>query len=653
MAYPDYSVVIISITENGETTDFAEAFFNDELAKKYYYKAISEGKRAFYYEKPKPTRFSRKDEISLVENTEIGAESIDIEVDDVKQKIGEITEPISKFFEFQVESARKVSEIVRTGNIAVGNKIWDLWAAGERLRSKVLNSNQYTAANTPAFELTFSNKRIVGKHNGFGQVTLDITKLWPNEDEVTEIEPTQVVTEIEGVTVNLGSYIMRKVHDGTETGFKTNTRIDTWVPAGFQVLETETRRYLSNGNGWYTSTIKEETQPPCPNIGTVISSAFNQDLMYPIVIDSGLVEYVQIGYQYLVIRVGEQCENVTGLEDTWMPEGTVVYETEDKIWKTDGEGGVNQEDKQPDTGGGGDNGGGDNGGGDNPPTCPDYGTIIRTETVDAEQGQSTWTLDARSGSYIAYTVLRDVIATGFCEEQTQEPYNEFTPEGTQIESFVNDDYTWEYTVFVAASGGYDYTGRDLSSGEDYEGPYVSQIDGVALPEQYTFPDGDCPKAGYHKGESGGWIIRLTKEDGTQSARQETREVVVTLPQGVYLNRTRPSPNTMPTNTMLFKTGNKWTGRFIPDGSCNWLPEDSDSLQARTIPENLNTNAGWFTNNRFTSPTKYQWNLSYYHGQGQRTLSDVWENARVAFYLDADGNITVNFTPPPPKDLKSL
>ena len=43
--------------------------------------------------------------------------------DDVKQKIGEITEPIRKFFEFQVETARKVNQTVRTGELVVGNKI--------------------------------------------------------------------------------------------------------------------------------------------------------------------------------------------------------------------------------------------------------------------------------------------------------------------------------------------------------------------------------------------------------------------------------------------------------------------------------------------------------------------------------------------------
>ena len=58
MAYPDYSIVIISVTTGGVTTDYASAFYNEQLAQKFYDKAISEGKRAFYFEKPTPSKFS-------------------------------------------------------------------------------------------------------------------------------------------------------------------------------------------------------------------------------------------------------------------------------------------------------------------------------------------------------------------------------------------------------------------------------------------------------------------------------------------------------------------------------------------------------------------------------------------------------------------
>lgn len=61
MAYPAYSIVIVETTVSGTTTRNSTAHLTASDAKATYDSAINAGKRAFLFEQPSPTSFSRKD----------------------------------------------------------------------------------------------------------------------------------------------------------------------------------------------------------------------------------------------------------------------------------------------------------------------------------------------------------------------------------------------------------------------------------------------------------------------------------------------------------------------------------------------------------------------------------------------------------------
>lgn len=61
MAYPDYSVVIVEITNNGVTTPTAMVFSRAEEAKQTYDAYASQGNRCLLFQKPAPTLFHRND----------------------------------------------------------------------------------------------------------------------------------------------------------------------------------------------------------------------------------------------------------------------------------------------------------------------------------------------------------------------------------------------------------------------------------------------------------------------------------------------------------------------------------------------------------------------------------------------------------------
>lgn len=61
MAYPAYSIVIVETTVDGVTTRNSTAHMTASDARATYDTATNAGKRAFLYEQPSPTNFSRKD----------------------------------------------------------------------------------------------------------------------------------------------------------------------------------------------------------------------------------------------------------------------------------------------------------------------------------------------------------------------------------------------------------------------------------------------------------------------------------------------------------------------------------------------------------------------------------------------------------------
>lgn len=649
MAYPDYSIVIISVTTNGVTTDFAQSFFNDELAKKYYKQAVADGKRAFYYEKPRPTRFVRNDDQPLVANTEKGLENVPLAAGGAEQKIGEIAEDIRRWTApIAIANAFGVQEQLDAKLFKLGEETYGIWKGFNNFLRRALIGTTYTQYGQVVFQVTISNKRVTFRADGNGEfiVPPEIDKLWPNEGEITWTPPLdqsgiEVMIQPIGVPIALPIGIKRnkKVHDGTQVG-GTTTEEYTYVPAGLSIYETETKIWRSDGAGWYTLSEKEVTQPPCPNIGAELSRNFIQDIVYPIVLSDGLTEYVNIGQKYEVVTVGQNCEDVNGVLDTISPNGTIVFETETTYYKSNGEGSVYEEAKPTD--GGGDNGG-DNGGGGEPPSCPPAGEFIRKEIINDSMGQSTWSVGGQTGSYAAYKVVRDITADGNCGEQDGEQYDEFIEEGTTIAEFVDANNEYEYVVFAASSGSYDYyaTPIDNYTGSD-DGSYVTydpdlEGGGVQYPEGPT--NEPCPPAGqYTIGTSGGYIIKLT----SNSMLKDNKKTFVLPSHGEYGQLYYAASITATAKTDVYR-GQKWEGRELPDGNCGFVPEDPNNIGTTLYPKNINVPAGYYYNGwgkNNVGPTAARFGLQRYVGKD--TLgNDVFKTVFVYVRADGQGGITVS------------
>lgn len=349
MAYPDYSIVIVSVTENGVTTDYAHSFFNDELAKKFYTQSVSEGKRAFYYEKPKATRFTRNDSQPLKQNTESGLENqpLDSVENGQEQDAGELIEEIYKNASTTFTDAVGTVRTIQKMQLLVAKKYWDTFYVGPfKFLKKIFNRLVNEPSGLVIGTQIITNKKITWMHNGFGGVVFTIEKLWYDKDEIswtpplTE-NPIQVVTEIEGNTVSLGTKRNKKVHDGTPTGGVV-TEVYTWIPAGFIIYTSQSSNteYLSDGNGSYTS--RDTTNTNCDPIGTVYSQVSQNDIMYNLQNAGGPDESVKIGDILVEIVADGQCGENEVTRTYYFSSGVTVGEDEQFIYQTNGTGGVIQ-----------------------------------------------------------------------------------------------------------------------------------------------------------------------------------------------------------------------------------------------------------------------------------------------------------------------
>jgi hypothetical protein len=635
MAYPDYSIVIISVTTNGITNDFAQAFFNDELAKKYYQQAVSDGKRAFYFEKPSPSRFVRNDEQPLKINTEKGLEKLPISAGGTEQKISEIAEDIRRWTApVAIANAFGVQEQLDSRLFKLGEETYAIWKGFNNMLRRALIGTTYTPYGTIVFQVTKSNKRVTFRADGEGQflVPPDIEKLWPDKDEIEDSAPIQVLIQIATQpAVNIGSKIVRKTFGGVSAMDFTSEDIYTYVPNGNIILETDSAYYFSNGNGWYYSQNKEVTPPdpedpnpppPCPNVGAEIGErTFIQDLMYPIVTDTGLETYVQIGTQYSVTIVDEDCGHSPSVLNVYSANGNTVYESENTWWKSNGTGGVYTQQKPteeppPDEGG-------DNGGGTEPenPSCQQEGTEIRTSVLQSDTAY--WELAGNSGSYVSSVTTVKFYADGTCGEYQGTPEQNYAPEGQVIETFTEG--TMSYTVFVTmygnwshyASPSWDDTGDDWGPNNNSDVP-----DG-----NYDYPTNEpCEPAGTFK-VMGGSIVGSRRE----------RIITVPLPQGVYVNSTTQLGGAMPSNTISVRTGDQWLNRFVADGNCGWSPE-TPNIPATWKSPNICFPAGYYINKHTIQPNPQVWVFSEY----DKTEAGVkkFKAYRAYIYHDGEGGVTI-------------
>ena len=86
-----------------------------------------------------------------------------------------------------------------------------------------------------------------------------------------------------------------------------------------------------------------------------------------------------IGQQYDIVVIDEACEGVPSVLNVYYSSGATVYETESTRWKSDGNGGVYTEQKEPDD----DDDDDDNGGGDDGNNYPPLGTDLGVDPNDS------------------------------------------------------------------------------------------------------------------------------------------------------------------------------------------------------------------------------------------------------------------------------
>lgn len=342
MAYPDYSVVIISVTEGGVTTDFSKAFFNDELANKYYKQAISEGKRAFYYERPSPSKFNRNDQVPLVENVEKSLELLPVETPSLAGNNGQPTisrEDSSYSISFSVETALNAIENFQTSALKNGERIYNVYSSGWRKIREFIGI-EYMPVLTNAATLTFSNKTIVIKHNGEGGfIPPIITKLWPSMGDYVDGAPIPQFVEIESTQVQVGTKIVRSTYDGTQFGVPSQSELFQWVPAGtiIRTSSTEDGKYTSNGNGGYDF-VYDTT-------GTVYSQVSQSNIMFNLNDVGGPYQEFVIGTSFVELVANGQGQRIEATRAVYLPSGNLLLSTETTNYKTNGSGGVNSEER--------------------------------------------------------------------------------------------------------------------------------------------------------------------------------------------------------------------------------------------------------------------------------------------------------------------
>ena len=634
MAYPDYSVVIVSVTVNGVTTDYAQSFFNDELAKKYYKQSVSEGKRAFYYEKPRPTRFVRNDDQPLKANTEKGQENQTLQSVGSGQEVAgeDIEEDILKSAEAVFTDSMGAIKTIAKHNVLVAKKVWNVWFVGPfRFWKKVFNSIVNEPSDVVIGVDIITNKKITFKHDGNGGIKFEVEKLFPDKGEILLddainkfIEVTEFINPIA-----IGTEVKEKLFGGLSANDFTVRSIYTWIPAGVIVAENDTHILRSDGNGWVTMHIKEQTNPPpCPNVGSIAFESYVSDITSPVQFANGELSFVIVGYKYDVGVVNQNCDIDRSFDDRYIPAGTKV--AEDYMWNyfSDGEGSTTSGLKEGD-GGGGDNGGGD-GGGEDPPPCPMQGEVLRTEVLNTDGDIGSYELNGYSGTYRRQTTTREWLANGYCDEIAGNDTTEYTPQGTFITT-VPKDAGSEYELYVGPSGGWEY--REVPIWTDNSDERDGDIADPEVPD-IQYPEGPssepCPQRTQYPYGS---ISDFKLVSGWPTGGTTFVERNGVLPSGFFWRRD------MSATTMKFKTGRKWFGRQLHDGQCGYYAEP-ENAGMYNYPVGTAKEAGYFSTNAQIVQNPYEWPISY--TTGERKNGDiVWKTARCTVQHDGNQNITVN------------
>lgn len=664
MAYPDYSIVIVSITENGVTTDYANAFYNEQLAKKFYEKSAREGKRVFYFEKPTPSKFSRNDAQPLKINSESGQENVSIESldDGQEQGTGEVFEEIKLNIEYEVEDAYKTAVMVRRIEVKVATKYFDTFYVGPfKFFKKTFNRTVYESVGVIGVN-TISNKRVTFIHNGNGGFTCQVEKLWPDRDEVIDEISETLNFEIEGQQVPVGTRFIRKTYGGNGPQDFVQEYVSSYYNEGTAILETETSTYRSNGTGWYSVFEKtNENPPPCPNIGQIAFESFVTDLTFPIEKDDNSVEFVHIGGKYDVGVVSENCDIVSSMEDRWRISGTKVSEDDTYNYFSDGNGGTTKELKPVDDNGG-DNNGDNNGDTEYPPyPCVSEGTYIRTEILvrDADFRPYGAGLPNMSnlGTYRASTTTLDWVADGNCGEKPDDEKLIWTPAGTWIAThagtgpyyadaniefytLANGDYSWRIRKKEVDDDDVlneDGNPVDPPVPDNPEPPSKPTPPIEPIPPTPPEPEACHTKTEYPYSSDSDF---KTKGGAIVSSGSVVVERSAVLTNGFYWSRSTSD------NTRKFITGKQWKGRQLhaggergSDGNCQFYNEPEGGLGSLTYPAGTAKDVGYFSAKSTVVQYPYEWPINWTDGKLVNGVY-VWKTARCTVYHDGKQNVKV-------------
>lgn len=657
MAYPDYSIVIVSVTENGVTNDYANAFYNDNLAKKYYEQAVGEGKRAFYFEKPLPSKFVRNDLQPLKVNTEKGQENVaqpslnsgelvpnGVEIEEIKIDIS-----------LTVQDSKNVNITVTKKDVFVGTKLYDTFLIGpQKFFKKLYRSTTYEPVGLIGVE-TRTNKRITFTHNGSGGYTHQVEKLWPNKDETQDTEGGPIIIQIEEQDFTVGSKILRKTFRGNSAQDFISEFVNSYITVGTTILETDFKVYRADGMGWYSVYDKPNSNQPCPNVGEVKNSFFLSDLVSPITKEDGLTSFVLVGYKWNDVVVDSECNDRDTEVDRYKPAGTKVDEDSTYDYFSDGQGGTTRTLKVVDEGGGGNDG--NNGGPENPPPCPPEGTIIRTEKKEGSEvfrpwgnsyyqvvyglNPNDWT--GGGGQYLSHWTVVNIVADGNCGEEEVEEGKEYTPSGTVFATVIGTGMASDYIIewFV---DGYEYNNRKIpKSSTDYPSGDPSPRGGDPSdpkvpdgPSPPTPPNQPCPPRGEYPYKSDNDFIKMGGSIVSNGSTVVERSGVLPAPFRWKKNMSK--------TTLPFYTGVKWAGRKLHDGKCGEYPEPTGEKDYGhlTYPDDTAKKAGYFYTQNAVGDAPYEWPINW--TDGTRTGSGVddvhWGTARCTIWHDGKQNITI-------------
>lgn len=634
MAYPDYSIVIVSVTTNGVTTDYSNAFYNEQLAKKYYQKSIAEGKRAFYFEKPTPSKFVRNDDQPLKIDNEKGQENVPIPTSvgsGQEQSLGEVAEEVLNSAQTVIEDAFGLIVVYGKFQIKVATTYWDtFWVGPFKFFKKIFNRVVHEPVGLVVAVDIITNKKVTVKHDGNGGFTYEIEKLYPDKGETLLDDIGNYIIQIAGESpVTIGIQKLEKTFGGHSAMDYISKIIPQYYPYGTQVLDTPTKTYYSDGNGWVYSITKQDPDnpppppPTCPNAGQTIYETMLSEITVGTWTDEGMtLRYLITGGEYNVVRLGYDCNEFGNIENRYTANGVVLYSDVQNNYVADGSGGVRTEAKPPEP--------------PEPPSppptdCPQEGSPTRKDEISKPDNTRTWEGFGYSGTYKASTTYQEYLADGYCGETMGEETTEYTDAGTLITEITPSGSDWTYSVYVGPSGSY-YTESRLNWVDEYDGE--PDITDPEVPDtgSFDFPSTEpcSPRASYPYGSISDFKLAGGLPVTMGPARE--RWVPVTLPQGAVFNTVNRK------SSMMVCTGKQWFGRQLNDGQCGYYAEPQNTIGTWSYPEGTAKRAGYFQTQQ-NIVDNYEWPINW--DKGSKNGVTIWGRGRATIIHDGTGGVTVN------------